>query len=262
MAAPSPLSHLVPAQPGATRRDWLSAGLSAGVGLAVGRAAHAQAARPVVPLALSLAVNRAVMEPFLARLAQAAELAWDLSFVPFSRLLKMVERGEALGFGVAYSPQRGERLAFSQVLFASGVWTISRRSQPVDARTPADLKGLRVCVVPGLDYGPELEAAKGRLFEPQGAAGDFASRLRMLQAGRCDALLATQPNDDVHLLEQRVRDAGGELASLVLGRRPIVEQPVQIAVARGCDLAAHLPRIDQALHTHAAPLRRLLEQPG
>lgn len=224
--------------------------------------ARAQAERPMVPLALAQGVNRAAMEPFLQRLGEAAQLEWALQWVPFPRLLRMAERGEALGFGISDTPERRSRLAFSAPLFTSGLWAVSRRDRPVAARSPKELKGLRVCLVPGSNYGPAMEAARrGKVFEVAETPIELPGRLRMLQAGRCDALLVTHSSGGTRALAQRLEAAGGDMATLVLSPRALVSEPVQIATAKEGPLAVHLARINTALQAHGPALQALLEAP-
>ncbi len=225
--------------------------------------AEAQTARPVVPLALAQGVNRTAIEPFLRRLGAAAQLDWALQLVPFPRLLRMAERGEALGFGISETPERSSRLAFSAALFTSGLWAVSRRDRPVAARSPAELKGLRVCLVSGSHYGQAMEAARdAKVFEVAETPADLASRLRMLQAGRCDALLLTNSSAGTQALVQRLETAGGDMATLLLGPQALVSQPVQIATAKAGPLAVHLTRINAALQAQPSARHAPLRSPG
>ncbi len=205
-------------------------------------------ARPErVPLAVSQSVNQSLLEPRLSELAQALDWRWDLSSLPFSRLLLSVEQGQSLGLGLGPTPARLQTLLFSRPILRSGVWALSRSSQPHDPKRVDELQGLSVCLVRDASYGAELDAARDQLFEPQYSTGDFATRLRMLLAGRCDLMLVTHAHPDPALLIQRLHDAGVPPDSVMLGRQPLAEQPVHIAVARTSPWAAYLPRLDQAL---------------
>lgn len=213
-------------------------------------------ARPEsVPLAVSQSVNQALLEPRLTELANALDWRWDRSSLPFSRLLLSVEQGRSLGLGLGPTPERLQTLLFSRPLMHSGVWALSRSSQPHDPRRVDDLRGLSVCLVRDASYGAELDAAREQLFVPQYSTGDFATRLRMLLAGRCDLMLVTHAHPDPALLVQRLRDAGVPPDAVTLGGQPLAEQPVHIAVARASPWAAYLPRLDQALQRLRAGAR-------
>lgn len=213
----------------------------------------------MLPLALGQHANMAFVGPLLELLARTAGLQWELKPLPFPRVLAMVERGQALGFGLGRTPAREQTLAFSQPLFASRVWPISRRDRRLNLRGPEDLQGLRVCMSRTVSYGLAIDAAKGRSFQPEYSDGDLASRLRMLMAGRCEAMLSNHRSADAWLLEQRLREASGYSAALVVGPQPLVTDPVHIAAAKGSEWAAYLPRIDAALAKAREQLRELVD---
>lgn len=238
------------------RRDCL--GLLVATAVLNGPALGREQQRPGrIPLALSQSVNIALLEPLLSQLAQAAQWRWELMPVPFSRMLLMVERGDALGLGVGPTPQRRQRLVFSQPLQSSGLWAISRRENSLDPHHPSELQGLRVCMVRDASYGDDLDRARGAIFQPVYSNGDFAGRLRMLLAGRCELLLATHASPDIALLVQRIRDAGIDPQQLAIGRQPLVELPIHIAASRDGPWASYLPRVDQALQTMQAAMAAL-----
>jgi len=233
------VSPLVPTR--TTRRDLLAA-------LSLLAAAPAALARPErVPLAMSQSVNQALLEPRLQLLAQTLDWHWERLSLPFSRLLLSVEQGQCLGLGLGPTPAREQTLLFSRPVLHSGVWALSRSAQPHDPRRVEELRGLSVCLVRDASYGAELDAAREQLFEPQYSTGDFATRLRMLLAGRCDLMLVTHASPDPALLLRRLSDAGVPPDAVALGRQPLTEQPVHIAAARHSRWAAYLPRLDEAV---------------
>ncbi len=241
-----------------TRRGFcLAAGAAVWPGSA--RPANDPGERPV-PLALSESVSPQFTRPLLTLIGQASGLNWDRKPVPFSRLLMMAEQGLAIGFGISPVAAREPRLLFSREVFSGAVWAISRRERPVEVRKLADLRDLRVCMSRSANYGPELEASKGRLFEAQYAAGDLVQRLRTLQAGRCDVLLATSHNAATTTMRAHVIAAGGDPQSFIVSERPLVEQGVHFAVARDSELAAVMPRIDAAIQARKAQIRHLVAQ--
>ena len=236
---------------GVNRRTCIAAALP-------GPALASQAPGQAVPLALSSGVNAPFVDALLHEFADALGLRWTVVRAPFVRVMRMAEQGEALGFGVSPNPGRESRLVFTQALFRGTVWALSRASSPRQASRVAELKGLEVCAARDASLGEAIDAAAGRQFQLRVANGDFATRLRMLSAGRCDVLLATHYSDDPALLQQRIREAGIDPAQVALGRQPLDAQGVHIAAARGSPLASWVPALNQALVERQAAIARLL----
>jgi Bacterial extracellular solute-binding proteins, family 3 len=170
------------------RRAWLAQALLLA-------APCARAAPPVVPLALSDGLNQKFADALLRELAEGAGVRWQVSRVPFSRVLRMTEAGEALGFGVSPSRERDAQLVFSEAVFRSGVWAVGRAEGDAPITSIASLKGRKVCASRQARLGAELDMAAGRDFTVHAVPGDLGSRLRMLEAGRCDVLLVTHFNE-------------------------------------------------------------------
>lgn len=213
---------------------------------------------PVVPLALPEGINIARIKPVLELIGRSAELAWDCQLVPVPRMLAMVENGWTMGFGAGKSSNLSSRLLFSEDVFVSGVWPIARSEVDRELRAVEDLKGLRVCVVRGLDYGRALEAAKGSIYAAEYVSGDFRTRVRQLMAGRCDVLLANHFNTDVRALRQRIADSGGNLERLKVGPSPLGTLGERFVAARGSSLAALIPALDQAVRNNRREIGQLL----
>ncbi len=234
------------------RRAWLAQALLLA-------APCARAAPPVVPLALSDGLNQKFADALLRELAEGAGVRWQVSRVPFSRVLRMTEAGEALGFGVSPSRDRDAQLVFSEAVFRSGVWAVGRAEGDAPITSIASLKGRKVCASRQARLGAELDMAAGRDFTVHAVPGDLGSRLRMLEAGRCDVLLVTHFNEHPALLQQRIRDAGFDPDKLAIGPRPLKELPVYIAARRASPLAAHVPALNRALADRQAAIGRLVQ---
>lgn len=213
---------------------------------------------PVVPMALSDGLNQPFAEALLRELAEAAGWRWQVSRVPFSRVLRMTEAGEALGFGVSPSREREAQLVFSEPVFRSGVWAIGRAAGDGPITSVAGLKGRTVCAPRQARLGAELDMAAGRDFQLHAVPGDLGSRLRMLEAGRCDVLLVTHFNDEAALLLRRVRDAGFDPDRLAIGPRALKELPVYIAARRGSALADLVPALNRAIADRQTAIGLLL----
>lgn len=239
-----------------TRRACLVAGLGAIPGL---DASASEPAVPVVPLAISMSVNAPFVMSLLQELAAAVPLAWDLHRVPFARVLKLARSGEALGFGISPSPDRLKEFRFTASLFTSTLWTISRASEPHDPAAIDDLRGLHVCMARDASYGAAMDAAAGRVFTPEFANGDLPTRLRMLAAGRCDAVAVTHFSTDVRPLLGRIAATGADPLKFMISRRPLQQQPVHIGVQRDSPLSRSLAAIDAARIARRQAIDRLIE---
>lgn len=244
---------------GLGRRAWLAGALSGSAPGAWAAAALAPpAAEPVVPLAVASGVNTPFVDAVLRELAGTLALRWETVRVPFTRVLRMTEQGEALGFGISPTPEREARLVFSNAVFRSTVWALSRASAPRPAARIEELRGLEVCAARDARLGEELDAAAARDFRLRPANGDFATRLRMLAAGRCEVLLATHYSLDPGLLQRRIREAGMDPAEVALGPQPLTRLDVHVAARRDGPWAAWVPALNQALQDRQAAIARLL----
>lgn len=224
----------------------------------LGLAVRAKASPAVYPLALPEGINLPRIKPVLDLVARHAELTWDYQLVPVTRMLAMVENGWTLGFGAGRSSSRSSRLLFSEEVFISGLWPISRTEVDRELKSVDDLKDLRVCLVKGLDYGRALEDAKGSVYAAEYVSGDFRTRVRQLMAGRCDVLMANHFNADAGALRQRIAESGGSLDKLKLGAAPLGNLAERFVTAKASSFSALMPVIDQVVRGSRREISQLL----
>lgn len=214
---------------------------------------------PLVPVAHSEAVDAEFVAAVIALIGEGAGLRLEARAVPFARMLRMAEQGEAIGFGISPTAERRRHLAFSGKLFKGAVWALSRRDGGIDPRNAQDLRGKVVCQSRQASYGGALEDPTGSGPDARQISGDLGHRVRTLAAGHCDVLLVTSRNASAHALQARLRASGADLDALRLSRRPLVEQDVHLGVANRSPLAALLPRMDAAMRARGQDLRRLVD---
>lgn len=213
---------------------------------------------PVVPLAVSEAVDMSSLAPVMALIEDAAHVRWQRSAVPFARMLRMVELGAAIGFGISPTEARTETMRFSRPVFRGAVWAVSRRDRGLEVDQVEDLRGRLVCVSRRAEYGTELADPDAHGLVTHQVAGDLRQRLRTLEAGRCDALLVTSRNTSLNSLLARLRASGADLETLQTSRRPLIGQDVHFAVAKDSSLAAYLPSIDAAIQERLGAIARVI----
>nr|WP_297529063.1 transporter substrate-binding domain-containing protein [uncultured Roseateles sp.] len=250
------------------RRDLLIGGLGAGlaarpvraqddVGIDTAPGAAADGRAPV-PLAISEQTHRPFVLPLLQRIAEAADLQWELLLLPWPRALLGAELGRHLVFGLSRNPARDQVFAYSQPAFVSRGWLVVPQAKPIRFDRLEDLRGRALCVTRGSTYGPAFEEARQKkLFRVEGGGSDLAARARMLAVGRCDAMIATH-RGSAAALERRLRALHGGTPFQVLPR-PVVEEGIVFAAAKGSEPASLLPRLDQAIARSRVALQALVD---
>lgn len=211
-----------------------------------------------VRLAISEQTHKPFVLPLLKQIGEAAGLQWELLFLPWPRALLGAQLGEHLVFGLSRSPSRDKLFAYSQPAFTSRGWLVVPKAKPIRFDRLEDLRGRSLCVARGSTYGPAFEEARHQqLFRVESGGTDLAGRARMLAAGRCDVLVATH-RGSAAALERRLRGLrnGSQLQVLP---KPVVEEGILFAAAKGSDPATLLPRLDEAIARSRAAIQTLVD---
>jgi len=211
-----------------------------------------------IPVAHSEALDAAFVSAVLNLIGEASGLHFDPHPMPFARVLRMAEQGEAVGFGISPTAARREQLTFSRALFTGAVWAVGRRDAGVEARDVEALRGKVVCQSRQASYAAESTGPAASGPDAQQISGDLAHRLRTLMAGHCDVLLVTSRNASAEALRARLRSGEADMAALSVPDRPLVEEKVHLGVARNSPLAASLSRVDAAIQARRKALQRLV----
>lgn len=246
------------------RRRELLMGVTGGMGLATvagGALAKPDAAAVSAPGPIRLAISEQTHKPFILPLlrliAEAAGLQWQLQLLPWPRALLGAELGQHLTFGLSRNPARDKVFAYSQPVFVSRGWLVVPKARPIVFERLEDLRGLTLCVSRGATYGAAFEDARRRLFRVEHGGNDLEGRARMLVAGRCDAMLATH-RGSAAALERRLRPLR-DGAQLQVLPRPLVEEGILFAAAKGSEPALLLPRLDEAIQRSRAAIQALVD---
>ncbi len=251
------------------RRDLLIVGAGAGAALtsrpALAQGEGADAApwpvadgRAPVRLAVSEQTHKPFVLPLLKQIADAADLQWELLFLPWPRALLGAELGQHLVFGLSRNPARDKLFAYSQPAFVSRGWLVVPKTRPIQFERLEDLRGRALCVTRGATYGAAFEEARrAQLFRVENGGNDLSGRARMLAAGRCDAMLATH-RGSAAAMERRLRGLRNGTQFQVLPK-PLVEEGIVFGAAKGSEPAALLPRLDDAIQRSRAATQALID---
>ena len=224
------------------------------------RLAASQAPVPV-PLLVNEKSDRLLLDPLLKSIGDASGIQWVTQYLPLRRMLVMAEQGHAFSFGVIKTPQREQIFAFSDPVFSGYVWLVKRRATALEFRSIEDLKGRSICAFQGSRLSPTFDAAKGVLFEGVPVGGGLDRGVAMLRAARCDALAFSTHLGPAHkALEDRIRVDTPGTPDLVVLATPVAVIPVFLVVRKGDELAALLPRINQALRAQRQAIDKLVMQ--
>ncbi|CAM4154214.1 transporter substrate-binding domain-containing protein [Roseateles saccharophilus] len=224
-------------------------------------AANADGRDGAIPIGVSDSSKRRYVQGILDELRHVMPRDLKVHLASFPRVLEMAEQGLAVGFGIGQTAARQKTLAFSKPIFVSRVWAVSRRESSLSLQTVADLAGKQVCLRRTASYGAEVDTAAGTLFEAISSNLNLAGRLRVLTAGRCDAVLVPFQNGEISQLERRMASLGFPPSGLVISKKPIAELPQHFAVSKRSSLAAELPVLDIALDVRRLQIERILSMP-
>jgi ABC-type amino acid transport substrate-binding protein len=117
------------------------------------------------------------------------QIRFELRRYPWNRLLANGRAGEGLVFGLSKTRERLGQFRFSDPVFASYVWLVTRSDRRFVFKGMADLQGKTIGVARGASYGDDFDGQRGRLFKVEEDVSSYAVRLKKLMSGRMDAML-------------------------------------------------------------------------
>ncbi len=204
-------------------------------------------ARTRVPLAVGDHGGHQHWMPLFELLARAVTLEWELRPMPWPRAQAFAEQGDGLMFGLARTPAREARFAFSRPVAVMRSWAVVREGEAHALGRPGGLAERQVCMARGSSY-PDTLRAQGVpighwLESDQGDPG----ALRMLAAGRCDAAVLTLPGATAELATQHLAAIGVPTAGLELLSQHLQQTPLHFVTGRRSRWRWVLVRLDDTL---------------
>lgn len=177
------------------------------------------------------------------RLAQP----FALELTGWRRALQEAEtQGRAGLIGVSRTRARALWLDYSAPIETDIVHLVSLRARPHPAESLAELRGLRIGVGNGISHGQDFEdALAAGLFQIDRDWGPV-QRLRMLLAGRLDAVLI--PGGLVGIEAAISSDAAlrAQRDALLIAPRPLIHDPLHLAFPKRMKQQALLERFAAA----------------
>lgn len=185
-------------------------------------------------------LSLALMEAIFSRLGVAVEI----ELLPQERMLHVLKSGAKDGATViSENAERSAYLDFSEPLLAKRGYVYYRadRQPPVVWEEFADLKGLRIGVVSGHNYGDEFKAAVTK----SGLTVVTVSRERqlfaMLMAGRIDCLLSIDLSAGQYLLDPALR------GKIVHAAKRYYDKDYHIAFSKRSEARRLIPLVNEVI---------------
>lgn len=194
----------------------------------------------------STAGNRRAVE-IVNALAKETGLSLQIAYYPWRRAQKLAERGDALLWGVARTPEREQQFAFSPPLFSTQVWMVVPAGQTFPYRSVEDLRGKTIGIARGAQYGGDFTSQRGKLFNVEEEANTLPARLGMLTKGRIDLIFSPSVRPSPVAYAQLLNERWGDIGQWEVLPTPFSVDTIHIAAARNSPAHQHLPAISAAI---------------
>ncbi|GJI96059.1 hypothetical protein RugamoR57_27770 [Duganella caerulea] len=135
----------------------------------------------------------AVKRKVLDAVAQELGVTFEPRTYPWARAERHALNGEALVFGLPKTADRLRALHYSDPATHNSLWVVTRSDATFPFNGLEDLRGKTISTVRGYSYGPEFDAARGKLFRTDDDISSRGTRLTRLMLKRVDAVLLFQP---------------------------------------------------------------------
>jgi ABC-type amino acid transport substrate-binding protein len=201
------------------------------------------------------------MSGIINLLAAESGLKLVVRAYPWRRAQMKAKNGEGLLFGAAETPERARIFNFTRPLYEVNQWLVTTAQRPIDFRSWEDLRGKVISIPSGGQFGPEFEAQRGKTFTVEENAVTIASRFKMLDTGRVDAVLVDS-NRMPPQLEVRLNCLFPGTGKWVVTPKPVNAEPAVIAVPKASSFNSYMPALNEAIErmTKAHTVQKFLDK--
>ncbi|WP_394781850.1 substrate-binding periplasmic protein [Undibacterium sp.] len=170
---------------------------------------------------------------------QGIGVEFDIRIYPWPRALANAREGEGLVFGLAKTRERSQVFHFTEPVFASYVWLVTRSDSAFAFNGVSDLKGKSVGVVRGVSYGDEFDQQKNKVFRLEEDNASLSSRLQKLERRRMDVMLfshrESNPDEVAAIINRFIADQMNSQSftsgtSFTVLRRPLQAVDIYFAI--------------------------------
>lgn len=178
----------------------------------------------------------ALLRAAFARMGQPL----TLQALPWGRVVAALETGRAGAAGMYKTTERLRRFDFSEPLFVEQLYVYAPAARAAGIRSVSDLKGLRIGVLRGWNYGDAFDTAlRAGELHAEPAASDVYN-FRKLSAGRLDAVLAVEQSGSAQL-------RSGAFPGVAPTAAPLLALPAHLVFLKNTGRQALLRRFNLAL---------------
>lgn len=170
---------------------------------------------------------------------------------PWRRAQSLAENGTGLLYGAAKTADREQRFYFTRPLDSVNQWLVSTARSPLAFQHWEDLRGKVISTMSGGRFSEAFERHRGVTFQVAQDATGMTSRLKMLRAGRVDAVMVASFLGAAQL-EQKLNCLFPGKAALVVAGKPVDTEPIMLAIPRSAPLGTLFPLLDGAVERLAA----------
>ncbi|GGC95438.1 substrate-binding periplasmic protein [Undibacterium terreum] len=178
----------------------------------------------------------------LAYIERELGVSFDIRRYPWNRVISNARAGEGIVFGLSKTSERLKMFRFSEPVFASYVWLVTRSESSFAFADMRDLKGKTVGVVRGASYGDAFDAQRNKLFRVEEDVSSDVVRLKKLLNRRMDVMLVgdRRPQaEDVEnrlnrILHEQINDVAiPEATHVSVMRKPLLTDELHFAALPG-----------------------------
>lgn len=129
---------------------------------------------------------------------------FELRNYPWNRAVLNAGNGEGLIFGLSITSERSKIFHFSEPVYYNYLWLVTRSDATFPFATLNDLKGKKIGIIRGSNYGDEFDQQKNKLFTVEDDVNAYPPRLKKLLSKRMDAMVFPSPEANPLAVEAQV----------------------------------------------------------